>query len=241
MTRVASGSVPKDVGTFTSNRNQRPVLHDLGVDLRCVTVGRREAMLVEDDYSDDGGVLLVPGVRSVKRQARAFVEWCEAEGIVMVLGINSIAIVSALPHLPEHIRVVARCANGFDHGYRITLSGRGRLARIVALTPLLRDTLIRRDGLERDEAHARARRRLLDRLGVRGIVLVPLDERFDVARRQQPYRVTELLDRAPPIVRRSAGLHRQHAPRLHVEKRQQLLRTTFRRNVTAPSAPAPWA
>jgi glycosyltransferase involved in cell wall biosynthesis len=142
MIKIAFGSVPKDGGTFTFYRNQRPALLDYGIDLRCVTVGQREARLLEPGYVDEGCVLLAPNVRSVKRQARVFVDWCEAEAIDIVLGINSVAILSAIPHLPERVRVMARCANGFDHGYRITLAGRERLAAIVALTPRLRDTLI---------------------------------------------------------------------------------------------------
>ena len=146
MIKVAFGSVPKDGGTFTFYRNQRPALLGHGIDLRCVTVGRREAGLLEPAYLDEGCVLLASGARSVKRQARAFVEWCAEERIDIVMGINSVAILSALPHLPERVRVMARCANGFDHGYRITLAGRERLAGIVALTPRLRDTLIAEYG-----------------------------------------------------------------------------------------------
>lgn len=113
MIKVAFGSVLKDGGTFTFCRNQRPALLDHCIDLRCV-----------------------------KRQARAFSEWCSVQNIDIVMGINSVAILSAIPHLPEPVRVMARCANGFDYGYRITLAGRERLAGIVALTPRLRDTLI---------------------------------------------------------------------------------------------------
>ena len=60
----------------------------------------------------------------------------------VVMGVNSEAILSALPHLPERIRVLSRCANGFDHGYKITLSGRERLSGIIALSPRLAQDLI---------------------------------------------------------------------------------------------------
>jgi glycosyltransferase involved in cell wall biosynthesis len=72
----------------------------------------------------------------------AFSEWCEAERVEMVMGINSEAILSAIPHLSERIRVLSRCANAFDHGYRITMSGRDRLAAIVATTPRLKRDLV---------------------------------------------------------------------------------------------------
>lgn len=140
--KVAFGSVPKDGGTFTFYRNLRPALHQYGIDLYCVTVGRKEAGLVESTYVDDGCIVLAADTSNVKQQAQVFSDWCEQTGIDSVMAINSVAILSALPHLPEHIRVLSRCANGFDEGYRIALSGRDRLMAIVALTPRLQRDLI---------------------------------------------------------------------------------------------------
>lgn len=135
MIKVAFGSVPKDGGTFTFYRNMRPALLQLGIDMRCVSLGRQQAELWEDAYVDEGCVLLAERTRSIKKQALTFSEWCESEAVDIVLGINSEAILSSLPHLPEKIRCMSRCANSFDHGYRITLSGYERLAAIVAQTP----------------------------------------------------------------------------------------------------------
>lgn len=56
--KLAFGSVPKDGGTFTFYRNMRPALREHGIDLRCVSVGRREASLTEAAYVDEGCVLL---------------------------------------------------------------------------------------------------------------------------------------------------------------------------------------
>lgn len=143
---VAIGSVPKDGGTFTFYRNLRPAISEHGIDLRCVTVGAREAGLWDDAYADDGCVLLAPRERSIKKQSRAFVDWCVQEGVDIVIALNSVAILSALLHLPTNVRVVARCANAFDHGYRITMAGRERLERIVAITPRLKTDLVSRFG-----------------------------------------------------------------------------------------------
>jgi len=148
--KVAFGSVPKDGGTFTFYRNQRPALAQHGIDLRCVTLGRAEAALWDEAYADEGCVLLAPKAIRLRTQAKAFVDWCEGEGIDIVMGINSPGILSAIPHLPERVRAMSRCANGFDHGYRITLSGYDRLERIVALTPRLRDALVRDYGADPD-------------------------------------------------------------------------------------------
>ena len=139
---VALGSVPKDGGTFTFYRNIRPALENYGVTLYCVSLGKNQANLWEDSYADKNCVLLAEKTYSVKRQAKAFVDWCREYDIDIVIGINSEAILSAIPHLPSKIQVVSRCANAFDHGYRITLSGGKRIKAIVALTPRLQMDLV---------------------------------------------------------------------------------------------------
>src|SRR5512133_3783832 len=55
--------------------------------------------------------------------------------------------------------------------------------------------------LYRHEAHARPLRRLTDGFGVGRVVLLPLDERLDVGRRDQLYAMAQLADLARPIVR----------------------------------------
>ncbi|MFY0643020.1 MAG: glycosyltransferase family 4 protein [Bacteroidia bacterium] len=144
--KVAFGSVPKDGGTFTFYRNQRKALKKLGVDMYCVSIGPEQADLWEESYADENCVLLAPSVESVKGQAKIFVQWCQDERIDIVMAINSKAILSSLAHLPSHIKIVSRCANAFEHGYRITMSGGNRLSRIVALTPRLRNDLIESYG-----------------------------------------------------------------------------------------------
>jgi len=146
--KVAFGSVPKDGGTFTFYRNMRPALKQYGVELLCVTVGRREASLVEPAYVDDGCVILAANERSVKKQALIFADWCEREEIDIVIATNSAAMLSSLPCLPQEIRVVSRCASGRYDGYRITMSARERLMRIIALTPRLRDDLVSEYGAD---------------------------------------------------------------------------------------------
>ncbi|MCB4458423.1 glycosyltransferase family 4 protein [Leisingera sp. McT4-56] len=148
MIRVAFGSVPKDGGTFTLYRNLRPELLRHGIDLRCVSAGRDQAEITEPPFIDDGCVQLAAGTRNLKQQAMAFAEWCEDSAVDIVIGVNSPAILSALPHLPEKIRVLSRCANGFDEGYRMALMGRERIARFIALVPRLRDALTGRYGID---------------------------------------------------------------------------------------------
>lgn len=140
--RVAYASVPKEGGTFTFYRNIKAPLRNRGVEMICVAVGRDQAELWNAAYADPDCVLLAPNTAGLKRQAQVFVDWCRDEAIDIVIGVNSPAILSALPHLPADIVTVARCANGFDHGYRITLAGAERLARIIALVPRLRDDLV---------------------------------------------------------------------------------------------------
>ena len=145
----AFGTVPKDGGTFTFYRNMRPALFKLGIDLRCVTVGRQEADLWQAEFADEGCVLLAANEANRKKQARAFTDWCVENEVNLVAGINSVAILSALPHLPEGIRAISRCANAFDHGYQITMSCYQRLSRIVALAPRQIDDLANNYGASR--------------------------------------------------------------------------------------------
>ena len=139
---IAFGSVPKDGGTFTFYRNIRPALEKFGITMYCVAVGKEQAELWEESYADKNTDLVAEHTYNVKKQAQAFVVWCETMKIDIVMGINSEAILSTIPHLPKHIRVVSRCANAFDHGYRITMSGKERLQAIFAITPRLQDDLI---------------------------------------------------------------------------------------------------
>ena len=129
----------------------RPALLEHGIDIRCVAIGKAQAELWEAAYVDDGCVLLAPNTRNLKKQAQIFTDWCETEQIDSVMGINSKAILSALPHLPQRIRCMARCANSFDHGYRITLSGYKRLTAIIAQTPRQFKDLSETYGAEPDK------------------------------------------------------------------------------------------
>lgn len=150
---VAFGSVPKDGGTFTFYKNIRPVLKRYGIDMRCLTVGRQQAQLVEPSYIDEGCVFLAEDTYDIKKQSICFAEWCKCNSVNIVIGVNSEPILSSIPHLSDEIRCVSRCANAFDHGYRITMSGRDRLAAIIALTPRLRDDLIKDYGAEPSLLH----------------------------------------------------------------------------------------
>jgi glycosyltransferase involved in cell wall biosynthesis len=129
------GSVPKDGGTYTFYRTLRPQLLKHEIDMRCVSVGRMEADLWDGEFADEGCYCLAKKVANVKKQAMIFADWCIDQRVDVVMGINSVAILSALPHLPGSIRVMSRCANSFDHGYQIALSCHERLAGIVAQTP----------------------------------------------------------------------------------------------------------
>ena len=140
--KVAYGSVPKESGTYTFYRNHRRSFLNLGVDLRCVSIGYDQAELWDSRFEDEGCVRLAPQITDLKKQAMAFSDWCDKEQVDIVIGINSAGILCSLPHLQNHVRVVARCANGFAKGYEVTLAGRERLAKIVALTPKLRNDLI---------------------------------------------------------------------------------------------------
>jgi len=146
----AFGSVPKDGGTYTFYLTLRPHLLNHGIDMRCVSVGKNEAHLLNDEFADDWCVCLAAITNNIKKQSMVFADWCEETGVDIVFGINSIAILSALPHLPGNIRVMSRCANSFDHGYRITVSCYERLAGIIAQTPRQIHDLSKNYGVAKD-------------------------------------------------------------------------------------------
>ena len=140
--RLAYGSVPKGCGTYTFYRNISPILLNHGIMMYCVCVGRENALLWEKDHADKNCILIAQETYNVKRQSMKFVEWCLENDIDMVMGINSIPILNSIPYLPKKIRLVSRCANSFDFGYKITLMGAERLHAIFAISKKLEDDLI---------------------------------------------------------------------------------------------------
>ena len=146
MRLFAYGSVPKDGGTFTLYTSLRQGLKPLGWDIRCITVGAQEYALWDPAFADDGCVAIAPDEADLKRQARVFVDWCVANDVNVVMPVNSRAMLSALPHLPSQIRIVARCADSVDFGYKRTLYAMERLARIVATTPRHIEDMTQRYG-----------------------------------------------------------------------------------------------
>src|SRR5919199_7016177 len=69
-------------------------------------------------------------------------------------------------------------------------------------------------GLNRDKAHRRSTRSLSDRFRVSCIVLLALDERFDIGGRDQSNLMPEVPDGSPPVVRTPAGFQGDDAARL---------------------------
>jgi hypothetical protein len=77
-------------------------------------------------------------------------------------------------------------------------------------------------ALDGHEAHGRALGDSANRLSVGRIVLLPLDERLDVGRRDQPHFVTEFADHPCPVMRARAGFHRHTAARQAREEGEHL-------------------
>src|SRR6201987_4839998 len=77
-------------------------------------------------------------------------------------------------------------------------------------------------GLDRNEAHARPLGCFTDGLRIGGLVLLSLDERLDVGRRDQAHVMTQLSDLTRPVVRTGTGFYRDDAPGLRCEETEQL-------------------
>ena len=76
--------------------------------------------------------------------------------------------------------------------------------------------------LHGDKPHGRAQRGLDNGLSIRRIILLALDERLHVDRRDQAHIVSQLLELATPAMCRGASLHGDNAPGLLGNKCQNL-------------------
>src|SRR3954470_7289734 len=72
------------------------------------------------------------------------------------------------------------------------------------------------------EAHGGALSGLTDGLGIGHVVLLSLDERLHVRRRDQLHRVAELGNLTPPVVSAATGLHGHRAGRERCQEREEL-------------------
>tara|TARA_B100001057_G_scaffold152914_1_gene153065 strand:+ start:23619 stop:24839 length:1221 start_codon:yes stop_codon:yes gene_type:complete len=149
--KIAFGSVPKDGGTYSFYYTLRKEILKYNIVMYCVSVGKEQSELWMKSYADENCVLLAKNTYNVKKQSEEFVNWCIFKKINVVIGVNSEAILSSIPHLPKNIRVISRCANAFDHGYRITLSGGRRVQSVIALTPKLYNDLNEIYGVKKSD------------------------------------------------------------------------------------------
>ena len=78
------------------------------------------------------------------------------------------------------------------------------------------------DGLHRNKAHRGPARRFADRLRVDAVALAALHVSLGVGWRDEPHVVSELCDRARPVMGRAAGLHRHEAGAQLGEEAQNL-------------------
>lgn len=146
--KIALGTIPKAGGTYTFYRNLRAQLQGHGFDVYSVTVGAAENELVHPGFINEGCVFLADNEADLKKQAQVFAQWCEDVHVDIVIAINSEAIMAALPHLPERVRVVSRVASIFDSGCRNVMTGDERLAKIVITAPGQKKALVEKYGAD---------------------------------------------------------------------------------------------
>ncbi len=105
-------------------------------------------------------------------------------------------------------------AHGIDNlgalAHQQITSAKDKAARLIDL------------ALNGDKPHRRTRGSLTNRFSVSCIVFLPLHERLDVTRRDQPYVVTELSNLASPMMAAATCFERHQTGRLRREKTQQL-------------------
>ena len=129
------GSVPHVSGTFTFYQMLRSGLAQHGWDVRCVSIGAQEVGKIDAAFVDDGCVQLAGDVTDRKAQTQAFVAWCAEYRPDVVMPMNSVAMLSALRHLPSTVSIVSRCPNTSDYGYAVAATYAERIARVVGTTP----------------------------------------------------------------------------------------------------------
>lgn len=135
MKLFAYGAVPKDGGTYTFYQSLRPGLQSLGWDMRCIAIGVREHAALNPDFLDEGFVSIAPNEHDPRRLSREFLAWCECNKVSVFMPVNSRPMINAIPHTPHTIRIITRCADSTDQGYRRTTYRHEYVSRIVASTP----------------------------------------------------------------------------------------------------------
>src|SRR4249920_2696634 len=105
-------------------------------------------------------------------------------------------------------------ADGVDH--------RGLLADKQVTGTVQRQAALLFWCLGRNEPHVRPGDRLADRLGISGIVLMPLHVGLHISRRHQANCVAQRLEFTRPMMRRGAGLHADQARWQLLEKGQDV-------------------
>jgi glycosyltransferase involved in cell wall biosynthesis len=112
----------------------------------CVSVGEHENSLWQPEFADEYCISLVPNESDIKKQSQVFAEWCIKNNISLVIGANSLPIISSIPHLPVHIKVVSRCPSIFEDAINNSTINSQRINAFVALSPridmLLKEKLI---------------------------------------------------------------------------------------------------
>lgn len=111
-------------------------------------------------------------------------------------------------------------ANDLTVGIMALVASAGKLRLVrIGLTPPTGLLVFR---LHCDKPHGRAQRGFDNSLSIRRIILLTLDERLHIDRRDQAHIVSQLLELATPAMCRGASLHGDNAPGLLGNKCQNL-------------------
>jgi hypothetical protein len=99
---------------------------------------------------------------------------------------------------------------------------RGLLADEQMADAVQHQTALLLGGLGRHEPHIGPGDRLANGLCVSRVILLPLDVRLHIGRRHQPHGMTQCLELARPMVRRTAGFDTDKTWRQLLEERQDI-------------------
>lgn len=148
MPKVAYCVVPESGGLFRFYQNLRKALAPHGWEVLAPCVGPSAKRRWDDSFADESCHLIASEVSEPKLAAQEFAKWVEKNNIDVLIPMDCSVAASALPHIDSSVRLVTRCSNLSDFGFRISVLCPERLCRAIVMTPAMGDRVRKYPGAE---------------------------------------------------------------------------------------------
>lgn len=147
--KLAYCSIPHDAGTFSFYRALRRGLQPYGWEVFCVSIGDESRKLWDDNFADDGCVLLDSEGEAINH-SQAFAAWCSKQDITVVAAQHNRYALAALPHLPSTMRAMHVCMDLYPSALRFYQTVTPGVDAMIAATPRQCWELLQR-GVDREK------------------------------------------------------------------------------------------